>query len=71
MEGVQVETQPQLQEPGREVPVASASAVPAPGGGDHAGLMAPGAARPAARHAAPFANIFDSPVLLPMLSVSF
>ncbi|KAH7622294.1 putative WRKY transcription factor 33 [Nannochloris sp. 'desiccata'] len=68
MEGVQVETQPQLQEPGREVPVASASAVPAPGGGDHAGLMAPGAARPAARHTAPFANIFDSPVLLPMLS---
>jgi len=70
MEGVQVETQPQLQEPGTEVPVASASEVPA-SGGDHAGLMAPGAARPAARHTAPFANIFDSPVLLPMLSVSF
>ena len=72
MEGVQVETQRQLPEAGAEVPVASASAVPAQGGGDHAGPMPPAAAtRPAARHTAPFANIFDSPVLLPMLSVSY
>jgi hypothetical protein len=71
MEGVQVEPQPQLQEPGPEVPVASASAVPSSGEGDHAEPMASGAARVAARHTAPFANIFDSPVLLPMLNVSF
>jgi hypothetical protein len=72
MEGVQVETQPRLQEAGTEVPVASASGVPAPGEGDHPGPMPPGAAtRPASRHTAPFANIFDSPVLLPMLSVSY
>ncbi len=66
-----METQPQLQEPGAEGPVASASAVPAPGEGDHAGPMPSGAARAAARHAAPFANIFDSPVLLPMLNVRY
>ena len=71
MEAVQVETQSQLQELGAEGPVASASAVPASGEGDHAGPIPSRAARQATRHTAPFANMFDSPVLLPMLKVRY
>lgn len=72
MEGVQVDPQPPPSEADGQQAPAAPPAAPSPENGDHNANMGPQAQpRPPPRHPAAFANIFDSPVLLPMLTVSW
>ena len=66
-----MEAQPPPTDAEAQQPNAIPPAAPSPENGDHGTAMpTQGPPRPVQRPPAPFANIFDSPVLLPMLTVS-